>query len=128
MTAIIPLTILIQGESERRLYFRMNAFGLIGLFPLLFRPVELSFKVFSYMAFMGLILNIHSGLNLSKIDVWMIGLLSVLILYTEFLHPLLIHPHMEFLPLMCVSVFCALGLMGCWLDSGFQLFNSIKKS
>jgi alpha-1,3-glucosyltransferase len=128
MTAIIPLTILIQGESERRLYFRMNVFGLIGLFPLLFRPVELSFKVFSYLAFMGFILNAYSGLYLSKLDVWMIGLLSMLILYSEILHPLLIHPHMEFLPLMSVSVFCALGLISCWLDSGFQLLTSINKS
>jgi alpha-1,3-glucosyltransferase len=128
MTAIIPLTILIQGEKERRLYFRMNAFGLIGLFPLLFRPVELSFKVFSYLAFMGFILNVHSGLYLSKIDIWIIGLLSMLVLYTEILHPIMIHPHMEFLPLLFVSVFCALGLMLCWLDSGFQLLTSIKKS
>jgi alpha-1,3-glucosyltransferase len=128
MTAIIPLAMLIQHEPEKRLYLRINALGLVGLFPLLFRPVELPLKLLSYTGYMAFV---YYGLDepaIQLLDLLGVATVGILVVFVEFVHPLCIYPRMEFLPLLLTSVICAVGLICCWGDTCCLIFQSqIKK-
>ncbi len=143
MSTIIPFTLLATlSQDHARLYLRICAFGHFGLFPLLYRPVETLFKISAYVVHLSLSVllleSFHShdgklveesqdtaakettvkpGL-LKNIDKCYLFLIFSLNLYTEFIHYLSINPlrHLEFLPLMATSVFCAVGLLSCWIS------------
>lgn len=129
MTSIVPLTLLAAtSEENARLYLRTCALGHFGLLPLLFRPVELPFKVASYVGFLafaiyGLEQQIDTKGLVTKWDkVGMLVLLAVA-LFLEVIHPLVFQPLevLEFLPLMITSVVCAFGLVGCWVQLGLLM-------
>ena len=130
MTAIIPLTMLLSKSvwknqaaesvtNTKRLFVRMNAIGLLGLFPLLFRPVEATLKWLSYLAYLALICYELDYYRTAA--TWVDGLGTVALtgtaLFLEIVHPLVIYPQMEFLPLLCTSIVCAFGLLLCWYNS-----------
>ena len=126
MTAIIPLAMLIQHEPERRLFLRMNALGLVGLFPLLFRPVELPLKLLSYIGYMAYVCSSIKEPTVPLLDLLGMTMLAILVAFVEFIHPLCIYPRMEFLPLLLTSVTCAVGLIFCWGNTWYLIIQSRK--
>jgi alpha-1,3-glucosyltransferase len=60
---------------------------------------------------------------LTNIDHVSFILLACILLFMEIIHPLIFMPtgRMEFLPLLLTSVTCAIGLVGCWLESYKQM-------
>ena len=127
MTAIIPLTLLLQDEQDKRLFLRMNALGLVGLFPLLFRPVELPLKLVSYIGYMAFVYHRLGEPALASLDLLGMAALMIVVAFLELVYPLVLYPRMEFLPLLLVSVSCAVGLIGCWLHTGFLMVRSQEK-
>mmetsp|Transcript_16234 Transcript_16234/g.24722 ORF Transcript_16234/g.24722 Transcript_16234/m.24722 type:complete len:536 (+) Transcript_16234:241-1848(+) len=133
MTAIIPLTLLAATSQENaRLYLRISILGHFGLLPLLFRPAELLMKVTSYVMFSYLSIRLLKDIcvrekeSLFKLwDYFGLFVLCVVGIFMEVAHPLFFsHGRMEFLPLLLTSIACAIGLVGCWLESLFVTFSS----
>jgi alpha-1,3-glucosyltransferase len=133
LTALIPLTLLAPSCVElTRLYLRTCAIGLLGLFPLLFEPGELLLKVLSYVAFLAMavyLLETRHGVSLlTTVDVVGMAVLGMVALFLEVIHPLLLYPWMEALPLLLTSVVCAVGLIWyCWLESGRLMMRTSTK-
>jgi ALG6, ALG8 glycosyltransferase family len=104
-----------------RLYLRTSALGLLGLFSLLFEAGELLLKVSSYVGFLAMavfLLETHHGVSLlMSVDVVGMIVLGMVALFLQVIHPLLLYPWMEALPLLLTSIVCAIGLVGCWLQS-----------
>ncbi|KAL3941895.1 MAG: hypothetical protein SGBAC_003820 [Bacillariaceae sp.] len=128
MTALIPLTLLVfhdndqksKGYSHALLFWQMSLWGLLGLFPLLFRPVELPFKLVSYVTFMLLCVLFskeRSG-TFRKLCSLVVGIVIIT------LEVLPIQGKWEFLPLMITSIICALGLVACWSVSLIKLLEA----
>lgn len=127
MTAIIPLTIMWSASNEsaqiRRLFARMTTLGLLGLFPLLFRPIELGLKVTSYVAYVSICWYWSDGTWMDITGFWC---LAATCLFLEVVHPLLLYPVMEFLPLLLTSTMCAVGLLLCWLETGLLMWTASR--
>ena len=121
LTTLVPLTLLVEpsprGEYHNLLYWHMALYGLLGILPLLFRPIELTFKLSSYLCYMGLtsyLLQIQIGRMHCALCVLVIGILDVVPIQGKW----------EFLPLMVTSIACAFGLLGCW---GVAFYLLIRK-
>ena len=133
MTAIIPLTLLASNSVDcARLYLRISALGLLGLFPLLFRPIELPLKVVSYVGFLAMSCHaleemLGTKSILTRIDYIGILVLSFVAFFLEVIHPMWIFPRMEFLPLLLTSIVCALGLVACWGQTCRLMFRSSRQ-
>lgn len=128
MTTLIPLTLLIKhpdlGETNKLLFWHVSSWGLLGLFPLLFRPVELLFKIISYLTYLAtcsLFLNLRQG-RLQLLS-WNVILVVIIILEV-----LPIHGRWEFLPLLITSTICSVGLISCWVVSLVSLLTQDKTS
>jgi alpha-1,3-glucosyltransferase len=136
MTAIIPLTLLATTSIDNaRIFIRTCAFGLFGLFPLLFQPEELLIKSFLFLTWMLMTVygleslhfkNRRGGL-LTYIDMMNFAVLFCVFAFMEIIHPIVFMPsgRLEFLPLMITSVICAIGLMSCWVLSGLQMVKCL---
>jgi alpha-1,3-glucosyltransferase len=133
LTAILPMTVLVQpihGNNSNNnnnasrpdmhnvLFWNTTVWGLLGLFPLLYRPVELVLKLCSYIGYLGLalvLLNYTNAPNTSQptkiTDIIQFGTVAAVIVLLECVP---IHGKWEFLPLMTTSVVCAYALVGCW--------------
>jgi len=124
MTAIIPLTLLVEPNPRKSyynvLFWYAALWGLLGLFPLLFRPVEFTLKVSSYLCYMALV-----SYMLRTPPRWMEDVLAGTWGMVAFVIALLdvapIQGKWEFFPLMATSVSVAFGLMGCWATSYYLL-------
>ena len=139
MTAIIPLTLLsTQSRRDAQLYLRTCVLGHFGLLPLLYRPVELALKTFSYVAFLAAIVwalksNVVSDSGSSQgksslTNIWdRAGLLmlSVVFSFMEIIHRMFLsaNERLEFLPLLMTSISCAVGLIICWIVSFALLYG-----
>ena len=138
MSAIIPLTLLATVSREHaRLYLRTCAFGHFGMFPLLFRPTEMLFKICAYVMHFALstllLERFHDIRDQSgnaetlrrKSDKFSLLVLLLVGLFAEVIHRLSFNPlgHLEFLPLMATSVVCAMGLVSCWVSSGHCMWK-----
>ena len=115
-------------RTVRVLFLQMNGLGLLGIFPLLFRAVELPVKLASYTGYMAF--SYHALMELDAIDeksqgrsssiLRMLEWLPVttmimgIIVIVEFLPPR-VFGKLEFLPLLLTSVGCAAGLSLCWI-------------
>jgi alpha-1,3-glucosyltransferase len=133
LTALLPLAVLVRptNKSHRSsltqhlywnlLFIYVNVWGLLGLFPLLFRPVELLLKITTYILYLALA-NILLQLPDEVTNSWMTYILvgSVFLL----LECMPVVGKWEFLPLMSTSVVCALGLVGCW---GVSLWLLVRR-
>jgi alpha-1,3-glucosyltransferase len=129
MTALLPLTLLTTASMDcARLFIRTSALGLLGLFPLLFRVEELALKLFSYIAYMGMCVYLleryYGGVSLlTTLDYVGMTILCSVTLFLEVIHPLFMFPWMEAFPLLLTSITCAIGLIGCWIQSGRLLYR-----
>lgn len=117
LTVLMPLALLVEpspkGEYHNLLFWHVSLWGLLGLFPLLFRPVELAFKLCSYLCYMGSVAWL-----LRTPPHWMedvtYGTCGMVALVIGLLEIVPIQGKWEFLPLMATSLACAFGLLGCW--------------
>jgi hypothetical protein len=96
------------------LFWHISIWGLLGLFPLLFRPIELLVKVCTYVGYLALVsvLLKMPPRWAQDIEYYTFGTvfgIIVLLECTPFLGW-----KWEFLPLLTTSVVCATGLIGCW--------------
>lgn len=141
MTSIIPLSLLATTSRENaRLFTRTCLFGIFGLFPLLFRTDEFLLKVILLTSWMSAVIfilesvvfeNGKSGYRekgrglLTAMDKLAVGVLGFLLIFMEIIHPIKFMPRgeYEFLPLMMTSVFCAMGLLHCWVKSFLQMMS-----
>jgi hypothetical protein len=104
------------------LFWSVSLWGLFGLFPLLFRPIELGFKLTSYIGYLKLtsyLLTIPDRkiIDRQKGSAAVVGIVFCIL---EFL-PLL--NNWEFLPLLITSIVCANGLLGCWVVTLYLLLE-----
>jgi alpha-1,3-glucosyltransferase len=100
-------------EIHNLLYWQMTTWGLLSLFPLLYEPTELCFKVVSYLCYLGLtsyLLQTPPQWNQSW-QYFGAGQVGIVILILEVLP---VPGKWEFLPLLITSISCASGLIGCW--------------
>jgi len=141
MTSIIPLSLLATTSRENaRLFTRTCLFGIFGLLPLLFRTDELLLKVALFTSWMSGVIfilerivfkNGKSGQRekgrglLTAMDKLAVGVLVLLLTFMEIIHPIKFMPQgkYEFMPLMMTSVFCAMGLLHCWVKSFLQMMS-----
>lgn len=130
LTTLMPLTILVEPSSRveyhNLLFWQSSIWGLLGLFPLLFRPVELVFKLGSFLCYMGL-----TSYLLKTPPPWMqdrqhdaLAVVSFVILLLECVP---IQGKWEFFPLMATSLACAFGLLGCWAMTLWLLIRDERK-
>lgn len=130
LTTLIPLTLLVEpspkGEYYNLLFWHIALWGLLGLLPLLFRPIELTIKLSSYLCYMGLISYL-----LQTPPRWMedtqYGACVLVALIIVFLEVVPIQGKWEFFPLMVTSIACAFGLLGCWAMTSW-LLTRVEKS
>ena len=152
MTALIPMSLLsLISKNNARIFLRMLSIGNFGLLPLLYRPVELCFKIFINIAFLGLSIFLLKSVHeenriiyisqpkkgqiraenkplITQLDILLLVIMSTILFFAEAVHPFFFKPHdlWEFLPLMLTSLYCALGLLGCWIQCGKAMFNSLQ--
>lgn len=136
MTAIIPMTFLaLSSEDYARLFLRMSTVGHFGLMPLLYRPTELFVKLLlngCYLALSIWILeSVHDGIErkanlLRGCDKVGLVVMAFLVAYAECFHTMIFGVDtLEFLPLMMISLFCAIGMVYCWVQSGIMMVKSL---
>ena len=144
LNAIIPMILLVANKSTtttskrmastRFLFLQMTALGLLGIFPLLFRKVELPIKLASYTAYMALcyhtlmessddtIGNTAVTSLRTKLELWpLVTLVAGIVVILEVI-PVKWFGKLEFLPLLVTSVGCAFGLLLCWIRLLLLLF------
>ena len=135
MTAILPMTYLsFRSKEGARLFLRISAIGHFGLSPLLFRPQELLVKALLQCCYLALCIFVLETVHSSKdhkqrndlllmCDKIGIVFMVVVFLYSEVLHGCIFGASYEFLPLMITSMYCALGLFGCWVNCGIIVYK-----
>lgn len=112
--------------SYRILFVQMTAFGLLGIFPLLFRAVELPLKLFSYTGYMALCYHalveerdatVYQSKTPLRMQVELLPVLAMVVAVLCILElvPLRLFGELEFLPLLFTSIVCAVGLLFSWV-------------
>ncbi|XP_058104153.1 probable dolichyl pyrophosphate Glc1Man9GlcNAc2 alpha-1,3-glucosyltransferase [Magnolia sinica] len=137
-----------HSVEDARHYFLLSAVSCYSMFPLLFEPKEYPIKVLLLLIhlalmWLGFSMQFRDGAmtkgskrvkskgsvekNRNKLIgcigvVYLLGMVGVEI-WGQLLHPYIFSNKLPFLPLMLVSIYCALGMMYSWL---FQLIRIIK--
>jgi alpha-1,3-glucosyltransferase len=142
---LIPLliqTLLVHdSEEDQFLFLSLTMSGIISLFPLIPGQMELLIKgtfrrfrfffshsslegslLVSFMAPNLLFLTLWKNLTVSRVLITIILLLSVVSLYCEIFHNLLL-PSYPFLSLMILSLSCFVVNGFCWLLAGYLLLK-----
>ncbi|XP_056643004.1 probable dolichyl pyrophosphate Glc1Man9GlcNAc2 alpha-1,3-glucosyltransferase isoform X1 [Diorhabda sublineata] len=129
LMVIIPLSILsILNPTDAKIFLILSTVGHYSLFPLLFPPSLLLIKVlllllftlYSFHSIPKLYVTIPSiKCKLAFLNLWeicyLLGLVLVF-LYENVIHFFLgLNSKYPFLPLMITSVYCAIGVMYCWI-------------
>lgn len=137
MTAIVPMTFLsFRSKRYARLFLRLCTVGHFGLLPLIYRPQEFLLKNLLFLIYLNISYLILSNSKFCQEDrneeslmhnTDQIGLSFLLFLgiYGDILHPLIFGTRMEFLPLMMISLTCALYLCVCWREIHIIISKSI---
>jgi alpha-1,3-glucosyltransferase len=135
----VPLALIaLDSVAAARTYFFIATVGHFALFPLLFRPEETPLKAIllcthSYLAFHLLSLRSRThGVRRARIalrtiitsmeETFLYGLV-VVELFVLLWHPFFIAPALPFLPLLVVSVYCAIGMVWGWLRCADEFFR-----
>ena len=127
LMAILPCTLLAftGKEKDAQIFLFLQTVGHYSLFPLLFTPFEsvikicllLFYTVFAFSIFSQVYPSKHKLIPcVSKLEsYYLLGLIVVELACIFF--PLLgITKHLEFLPLMIISTYCAIGISWTWLS------------
>jgi hypothetical protein len=134
LVALVPLSLVASRKNpqEAHLFLRLAGLGIFALFPLFTHPRETPSKLLVYCCFMrvsGILVSPQSnGASFPfrcPIDAAFACALGVLFFLAEIIHPLFLKPRgvLEFLPLMLISVTCAVGIFLCWCDSAKRLIQ-----
>jgi alpha-1,3-glucosyltransferase len=130
LTTLIPLTLLVNNTGNTNnnvynfLFYQVALWGLLGLFPLFFEPVELAFKLVSYFGYLTMCMLFLSTTTPSwstRPYLLVSGIIVGAVVCV--LECLPIQGRWEFLPLMVTSISCAMGLVACWVLSLWLLLN-----
>nr|CAG4646289.1 EOG090X06YP [Macrothrix elegans] len=128
LMVIIPFTLLaVSTPTDCRLFLVLSAAGHTSLFPLLFTPFECTLKVFlvftfwlaSYAFLVALLYEPKIKKSLLEFHIWerlyMYGL--IVVGFIECLSNSIFTPFdkFPFLPLLLMSVYCAVGVIYVWL-------------
>lgn len=125
LMATIPLALIaFDSIATARTYFFVATVGHYSLFPLLFRLQEAPIKVILLATHTYLscrLLGRRLSASTTERDfLWCIIPIETFVLV---IHPLLIAPAFPFLPLMTVSVFCAIGMLWGWHCCATEFFR-----
>nr|CAG4649365.1 EOG090X06YP [Scapholeberis mucronata] len=143
LIVIIPLTLLAaSSHQDCRLFLLLSITGHVSLFPLLFTPFEnvtkvvlvLAYSLASYSFLAALHYDAKSKNTLVKFRPWERAYLYGLVVVALFeccLHSL-VDPsnRLPFLPLLVMSVYCAVGVIYVWLlfvTSSMKTEDKIRK-
>jgi alpha-1,3-glucosyltransferase len=128
LTTLLPMILLVANDDRySMLLWQSTAWGLLGLFPLLFEPRELLFKLSSYAAYMAAMGNFC----LSETSRACVGLTTcaivTVVLVLEAI-PMHVWGRLAFLPLALTSLACATGLLCCWVRLTYLMIDKAKRS
>lgn len=132
---IIPFSLVALRDRRHLGAFRPLAVaGNVSLFPLLFTagefPVKSIYTVFWLVLFLSAfdqIAPVSSRTRLFLFDRFTILYIAIsipLLLYCSLLHPLFFGDKYEFLPLMFISSYSAIGVVGSWVGFSVVYFTS----
>jgi alpha-1,3-glucosyltransferase len=129
LTTLLPLTLLVNKKGGQHhnvhnfLFDQVALWGLLGLFPLFFEPVELAFKLVSYFGYLTMCWLFLSTPTPSWTRPYLLVSGVIVKAVICLLELLPIQGRWEFLPLMVTSISCAVGLVGCCVLSLWLLLN-----
>ncbi|RKO92977.1 glycosyl transferase [Blyttiomyces helicus] len=121
LLVLIPLSVIsVKSQRHAQAFYVLSCAGYVSLFPLLFKVTESVTKVvivalYSILARHVLAAPTNPTLSLGFLERSYLWGLVVVELYAEVGHSLLFPNRLEFLPLMLVSVYCAIGVLWGWI-------------
>lgn len=135
LLVLIPFSLLALKDRRYLGAFRPLAVaGHLSLFPLLFTAAEFPIKTAYTICWLILFLYTFDRLApaatrprvflLDRISLLYIAASIPLIAYCSLLHRLVLGARYEFLPLMLISSYCALGVIGSWIGFMVVYFTS----
>ncbi|MCI4386597.1 hypothetical protein PGIGA_G00064230 [Pangasianodon gigas] len=136
LMAILPLSFLaVESKEDARTFLILSTTGHVSLFPLLFTAPELPIKILFMLMF-----TIFSFTSLKKLfskagwlvnsveAVYLLGLVP-LELICEIVYPLTRWQQtLPFIPLLLTSVYCALGVVYCFIRLYLSVFTAPSSS
>ncbi|EGF78167.1 hypothetical protein BATDEDRAFT_90829 [Batrachochytrium dendrobatidis JAM81] len=119
LLVLIPLCFVAINRKYARCFLIMSVAGYYSLFPLLFGKQEIitkSIVLSLYMMFaICFISRAVRPFSLHRIErLYMAGFIPLFV-HAELLHPIVFGNQFEFLPLLAVSVYSAVGIIYCWI-------------
>lgn len=135
LLVIIPFSLLALKDRRYLGAFRPLAVaGHVSLFPLLFTAAEFPVKAVYTVSWLILFLLVFDRLApvssrprvflLDRFSLLYITVSIPLIIYCSLIHELVFGPKYEFLPLMFISSYSAIGVMGSWIGFSVVYFTS----
>ncbi|XP_062867306.1 probable dolichyl pyrophosphate Glc1Man9GlcNAc2 alpha-1,3-glucosyltransferase isoform X2 [Trichomycterus rosablanca] len=134
LMAILPFSLLaVESKEDARTFLILSTTGHFSLLPLLFTAQELPIKIiimllFTVFSFSSLNkLFSKSGCLLNPVEcVYLLGLVPLEII-CEFVYPLTRWQlTLPFIPLLLTSVYCALGVVYCFIRLYMSVFTSLR--
>jgi alpha-1,3-glucosyltransferase len=135
LLVIIPFSLIALKDRRHLSAFRPLAVsGYVSLFPLLFTPAEFPIKTVYTIFWLILFLmvfdrlapasNIQRFFLFDRFTIIYIAISIPLIAYCSLIHGLVFGKSYEFLPLMFMSSYSAIGVVGSWLGFLVVYFTS----
>lgn len=135
LLVMVPFSLLALKDRRYLGAFRPLAVaGHVSLFPLLFTaaefPIKTTYTIFWLIAFLLVFdrlapVSAHPRLFLlDRFSMLYITTSTPLVAYCSFVHPLLFGSKYEFIPLMFVSVYSAIGVVGSWIGFSVVYFTA----
>jgi alpha-1,3-glucosyltransferase len=135
LLVIIPFSLIALNNRRYLGAFRpLIVAGHVSLFPLLFTaaefPIKTVYTIFWLILFLLAFNRLAPASNkprvflLDRFSLWYIAVSIPLIVYCSMLHGIIFGKKMEFLPLMFMSSYSAVGVVGSWLGFLVVYFTS----
>lgn len=135
LLVIIPFSLIALKDRRYLSAFRPLAVaGHVSLFPLLFTPAEFPIKTVYTIFWLVLFLMAFDRLApasdrrqkilVDRFSILYIAISIPLITYCSFIHQIIFKKELEFLPLMFVSSYSAVGVVGSWVGFMDVYFTS----
>ncbi|KAG8456735.1 hypothetical protein GDO86_002498 [Hymenochirus boettgeri] len=136
LLAILPLSILsVTSAKDAGIYLVLTTTGHFSLFPLLFTAQELPLKVLLMLIFTVFsVSSLRSMFRrdrrlLTPIDVLYLCVLVPLFIFCEIVYPLTSwQQQFPFVPLLLISVYCAVGVTCSWIRLYLSVFTNSDTS